>query len=111
MDGKGAAAPGKEAASIKAIWAAQWRCRSPASGQCLTACLPFAIRGVTPSVMVLLALALATAIPAGGQLPPKQPSRAIQHATASVRILPGERVSADRLPETAIITDTTVRGA
>lgn len=60
--------------------------------------------------MVLIALALATANPAG-QLPPPNSSRAIQQATASVRIVPGERVSADRLPETAIITDTVVRGA
>ena len=60
--------------------------------------------------MVLLALALATANPAGGP-PPPSPSLAIQQATASVRIVPGERVSADRLPETAIITDTVVRAA
>ena len=41
-----AVAPGKEGASIKAVGGAQWRSFRPASGQCLTPCLPFAPAGV-----------------------------------------------------------------
>ena len=59
-------------------------------------------------VLVLLAAAI---LPAHA-LPPPQPARgAITQATASVRIISGQRVSADNIPETAIVRDTSVRGA
>lgn len=57
--------------------------------------------------MVLLFLLAATA----GQ--PSQPARleVARQATATVRIVKGERISASRLPGEAIVRETKVRGA
>ncbi len=61
--------------------------------------------------MLLFALAVIATAPVDGSSPPQTPGRAIQQATATVRIIAGERISADRLPETAIVTDTKVKSA
>lgn len=61
--------------------------------------------------MLLFALAVLATAPADGPPPPRIPGRAIQQATATVRIIAGERISAGRLPETAIVTETKVKDA
>ena len=60
--------------------------------------------------MVLLALLAAIAQPTSALPPPQVPRGAIVQATATVRIIAGERISADNMPDTAIVTDTRVRG-
>lgn len=61
--------------------------------------------------MVLLALALIAAPPSGAPAPPHRPTSAIQQASATVRIISGERITADHMPEAAIVTDTKIRAA
>jgi len=61
--------------------------------------------------MLLFALALAATEPVDGTAPPQLPARAIQQATATVRIVAGQRISAGRPPQDAIVTDTMVKGA
>ena len=61
--------------------------------------------------MLLFALAAIAASPVDGPSPPQMPGRAIHQATATVRIVAGERIGAGRLPETAIVTDTMVKDA
>lgn len=61
--------------------------------------------------MGLLSLVAAALLAAQATPSPPSPHRALVQATASVRILSGERVSADNIPEAAIVRDTRVRGA
>ena len=61
--------------------------------------------------MLLFALAVIATSPVDGLPPPQTPGRAIRQATATVRILAGERIGAGKLPETAIVTDTVVKDA
>jgi hypothetical protein len=61
--------------------------------------------------MAFLSLVAAALLAAQATPPLPSPQRALVQATASVRILSGERVSADKIPEAAIVRDTKVRGA
>lgn len=61
--------------------------------------------------MLLFALAVMATAPVDGPPAPHTPARAIHEATATVRIIAGERISAGRLPETAIVTDTILKDA
>ena len=60
--------------------------------------------------MAVFALLAATVLQANSLPPAQAPHGALVQATASVRILAGERITADSLPETAIVRDTQVRG-
>ena len=111
MDGSNAVAPGKEGASIKAIWGAQWRCRRSRIGTVLNALFTICPRARYSRLMAIFALIAAAVLPASAVLPPQSPRGAITQATASVRILSGERIGADSLPQTAIVRDTQVRGS
>ena len=61
--------------------------------------------------MALFALIAAAVLEANTLPPPPAPRGASVQATATVRILSGERIGAESLPETATVRDTQVRGA
>jgi hypothetical protein len=61
--------------------------------------------------MLLFALAAATAASVPPTPPPPPTQGAVLQARASVRILSGARVTAERQPETAIVSKTTLSGA
>ena len=58
--------------------------------------------------MLLIILVAATGAVQPSDLPA---ASAVHQAKASVRIISGERVTADRLPEQALVRDTEVRAA
>ena len=59
----------------------------------------------------LLLLAVAASGSAQAPVEPIAPRTPLVQATATVRIVSGERITAGELPRTAIVRDTKVRGA
>jgi hypothetical protein len=108
MDGFAAVAPGKAAPLSKRFRARNGEGRSRI-GTVLNDLFTIAARErYTKSMMLLAILASATAAAPAQWTPAREP---VVQATASVRIVPGARISSARIPAEAMVSERKIRGA